>query len=114
RRRAALRLLQGSGAAINSSRSEGGANAVGEAIVAGVPPLVSAIPGSLGLLGADWPATFPPGDARALCDLILRVERDGAFRDDLVARLRALAPRFARAVEVAAWQRLLAELPPVA
>ena len=57
-RRRALRLLQGSHACVSSSFSEGGANAVGEAIVAGVPPLVTAIQGSFGLVGSDWPATF--------------------------------------------------------
>ncbi len=111
-RRRALRLLQGSQVMVSSSLSEGGANAVGEAIVAGVPPLVTAIEGSLGLLGADWPAVFPVGDARALADLILRVERDPPFVAELRRRLRELAPRFAPAREVASWRRILQALAP--
>ena len=111
-RRRALRVLQGSQAMVSSSLSEGGANAVGEAIVAGVPPLVTAIEGSLGLLGADWPAVFPVGDARALADLILRVERDPPFVAELRRRLRVLAPRFAPAREVASWRRILQTLAP--
>ena len=91
---------------------EGGANAVGEAIVAGVPPMVTAIAGSLGLLGVDWPATFPVGDARALADLILRVERDATFTADLRRRLCALAPRFHRRHEIASWRALLAQWAP--
>lgn len=108
----ALRLLQGARAMVSSSRSEGGANVVGEAIVAGVPPLVTAIPGSLGLLGADWPAQFPVDDADALAALLLRCERDAAFLADLHARLRALAPAFARSQELAAWRALLRQVAP--
>lgn len=111
-RRRALRLLHGSAVMVSSSLSEGGANAVGEAIVAGVPPLVTAIPGSLGLLGADWPATFPVGDARRLADLILRAEHEPPFVADLRRRLRALAPRFARAHEIDSWRRILSALAP--
>jgi putative glycosyltransferase (TIGR04348 family) len=111
-RRRALRLLQGSHVLVSSSHSEGGANAVGEAIVAGVPPLVTAIPGSLGLLGEDWPATFAVGDARGLADLLLRAAHDAAFLGDLRARLVPLAPRFARPREIASWQQLLARVVP--
>ena len=110
RHRAARRFLTASRALLSTSLSEGGANAVSEAIVAGVPPLVTAIPGSLGLLGADWPAAFPVGDATALADLLLRAERDAAFYGDLRARLRLLAPAFAPAREVAAWRELLRDL----
>lgn len=110
RHRAARRFLGASRALLSTSLSEGGANAVSEAIVAGVPPLVTAIPGSFGLLGADWPATFPVGDARALADLLLRAERDATFYDDLRGRLRVLAPAFAPTREVAAWRALLHDL----
>lgn len=110
RHRAARRFLSASRALLSTSRSEGGANAVSEAIVAGVPPLVTAIPGSLGLLGADWPAAFPVGDAAVLAELLLRAERDAAFYADLRARLRGLAPAFSPAREVAAWRELLGDL----
>ncbi|MEZ5965256.1 MAG: glycosyltransferase [Planctomycetota bacterium] len=112
RRRRALRVLQGSHVLVNSSQHEGGANAVGEAIVAGVVPVVSAIPGSLGLLGADWPAAFPVGDAAALAALLLRLERDVAFGARLHQRLRDLAPRFGRARELASWRRVLGAAAP--
>jgi putative glycosyltransferase (TIGR04348 family) len=94
------------------SRMEGGANVISEAAVMGVSVLVSAIPGSLGLLGADYPGAFPVGDAPALAALLLRAEREPAFLADLEARVRAVAPLFTPAREQAAWQSLLAELFP--
>ncbi|PSQ93129.1 MAG: TIGR04348 family glycosyltransferase, partial [Proteobacteria bacterium SW_6_67_9] len=78
---------------------EGGANVVSEACVAGLPVIASDIPGNRGLLGADYPALFPAGDAAALRELMLRVERDPGFRTDLGARCRALAPLFTPAAE---------------
>lgn len=111
-RRQALRYLQGSHVLVNSSLHEGGANALGEAIVAGVVPVVTAIPGSLGLLGADWPAVFPVGDDGALAALLLRMERDAAFTTTLRQRLRCMAPRFARAHEVASWRRIVQAVAP--
>ncbi len=108
--RAARRFLASCRALVSTSLSEGGANAVSEAIVAGVPPIVTAISGSLGLLGRDWPAAFPVGDARALAALLLRAERDAEFYGELRARLTQLAPAFAPAREVAAWRALLGEL----
>ena len=77
--------------ALSTSRSEGGSNVLSEALAARVPPLVSAVPGNLGILGADWPGAFPAGDARALAELLSRFERDGAFRTDLARRVRGLA-----------------------
>jgi putative glycosyltransferase (TIGR04348 family) len=107
---AVRRLLVRSHAMVISSLSEGGANVVSEAAVAGVPVLASRMDGNVGLLGRDYPGYFPVGDTAALARLLRRVERDPQF----VLRLRrALAPRaalFRPAREIAAWRRLLAEL----
>ena len=43
-----------------SSLSEGGANVISEAVVAGLPILASFIDGTVGLLGPDHPGYFPP------------------------------------------------------
>ena len=48
-----------------TSRLEGGANVVSEAIASGVPVLSSYIAGSVGILGADYPGYFPVGDTDA-------------------------------------------------
>jgi hypothetical protein len=57
--RAALKLLASSHAMIISSRMEGGANVVSEAIRIGVPVIASRISGNVGLLGAAYPAYYP-------------------------------------------------------
>ena len=107
---AVRRLLARSHAMVISSLSEGGANVISEAAVAGVPVLASRIDGNVGLLGADYPGYFPVGDTRALARLLQRLEREQHF----VARLRKAlvwrAPLFRPARETAAWRRLLAGL----
>lgn len=109
-RAAVQKLLRQSHAMVLSSLTEGGANVISEAIVAGVPVLASHMDGNVGLLGADYPAYFPVGDTNALAQLLQRIEGDRRF----VARLRRAiarrAPLFRPEREVAAWRRLLAEL----
>jgi putative glycosyltransferase (TIGR04348 family) len=84
-------LIARARAMVISSRMEGGANVVSEAIAAGTPVIASRIPGNLGLLGRDWPATFPVGDAPALAALLARVAAEPAFLDGLRAAIRARA-----------------------
>jgi putative glycosyltransferase (TIGR04348 family) len=93
-----------------SSRMEGGANAVGEAIVAGVPILASRIPGSVGLLGDDYPGYFEAGDTRGLAELLRRVETDPGFLASLERWCAALRPLFEPAREAKAWAKLLDEV----
>jgi putative glycosyltransferase (TIGR04348 family) len=93
-----------------TSRSEGGANAVGEAVVCGTPVVSSRIDGSTGMLGDDYPGLFPAGDAAALAALLWRCEQDGGFLGELRARCAALAPLFAPEREREAWRELLREL----
>ena len=109
-RAAVQKLLQRSHAMVLSSRSEGGANVISEAVVAGVPILASRMDGNVGLLGAEYPGYFPVGDSKALARLLRRIETDPRF----VARLRRAiarrAPLFKPEREMAALRRLLAEL----
>src|SRR4029077_6028274 len=105
------RLLARSHAMVISSLSEGGANVISEAVVAGVPILASRMDGNVGLLGADYPGYFPVGAPEGLPRLLWGIEADARF----VARLRRAitrrAPLFKPEREVAAWRKLLAELP---
>lgn len=105
---AVRRLLAQSHAMVISSLSEGGANVISEATVAGVPILASRIDGNVGLLGADYPGYFPVGDTKALARLLRRLEREPSFGARLRKALALRAPRFRPAREVAAWRHLLA------
>lgn len=94
-----------------SSRLEGGANVVSEAIVNGVPVLASRIAGNVGLLGEDYPGYFPVGDTAALAHLIERAVRDRVYYRALEAACARRRPLFEPRRERARWQALLAELP---
>jgi putative glycosyltransferase (TIGR04348 family) len=109
-RRRALRILAGSHLLILPSRLEGGANAVSEALAAGVPILATRIPGSIGLLGRDDPGLFPVGGTRPLARLLWRCESEPRFETRLRRRCARLAPRFRPAAERDAWRGLLREL----
>jgi putative glycosyltransferase (TIGR04348 family) len=106
----ALARLAGSRLLCVTSRAEGGANVVTEAIACGVPVISSDIEGSRGILGDDHPGTFPVGDRRALATLLARCEEDAGFLDDLRARSVALRHLISPNREVAAWRTLLDEL----
>jgi putative glycosyltransferase (TIGR04348 family) len=106
------RLLRRARAMVLSSKSEGGANVISEAVAAGVPVLASRIDGSVGLLGRDYPGYFPVGDTVALARLLHRIEADPKF----LLRLRQAAAQraylFRPARERAAWKRLIGEIAP--
>jgi putative glycosyltransferase (TIGR04348 family) len=106
----ARRVLAASQLCTVSSRMEGGANVMSEAIVAGVPVLASRIDGNTGILGADYPGLFDPGDTRELARLLRRAETDNDFLSDLHRRVKQLAPLFAPERERCAWDELLREL----
>ncbi len=83
------RLLGRVRAMVLSSRSEGGANVISEAIVAGVPTLASRIEGSVGLLGRNYPGYFPVGNTQALARLLHRIRDRCTFPPMLAPRDRA-------------------------
>ncbi|HEY6002796.1 MAG TPA: selenoneine biosynthesis selenosugar synthase SenB [Anaeromyxobacter sp.] len=106
----ALCALAASRALVVSSRHEGGANVVSEAIACGIPVLSTWIAGSVGVLGADYPGFYPVGDDAALADLLRRLEEEPAFDAALRARIAALEPLVAPEREEEAWRSLLAEM----
>lgn len=93
-----------------TSRMEGGANVVSEAVMAGLPVIASGIPGSVGLLGPGYPGYFPVGDTARLRALLLSAETDPLFYASLQAACRARRAQFSEASERQGWARLLAEL----
>jgi len=109
-----FQLLATSHVMVLSSRMEGGANVIGEALAVGVPVIASNIEGSAGLLGADYPGLYPVGNPAALSALLLRAETEPAFLAQLAAHCRIRAAQFAPERERAAWQQLLATIAPSA
>jgi len=86
----ALQWLASSHAMVISSRMEGGANVVCEALRIGVPILASRISGNVGLLGERYGGYFKVGDERDLARLIERAMEKSFYRKlkSQVARLR--------------------------
>lgn len=104
-------LMRQSELMVLSSRSEGGARVIGEAVVEGLAILATRIDGVTGLLGDDYPGLFPVGDTEALAALLTKAETDPGFLSALREGLRRLAARFDPARERQAWEELLASLP---
>ncbi|MBM3368823.1 MAG: TIGR04348 family glycosyltransferase [Betaproteobacteria bacterium] len=98
----ALRWLASSHVLVVSSRMEGGANVVSEAIRIGVPVLASRIPGNVGLLGTDYPGYYALGDDAALAALLARARADAGFYRRLLAWMRKLRPMVAPRSEAGA------------
>lgn len=98
----ALRWLASSHVLVMSSRMEGGANVVSEAIRIGVPVLASRIPGNVGLLGVGYPGYFPPGDEAALAALLARAQADAGFYRRMLQWMPRLRPMVAPRNEAAA------------
>lgn len=106
----ALELLAGSRLMLLTSRLEGGANVVTEALACGTPVLSTRIDGSVGILGADYPGYFPVGDADALAALLARAERDEEFYGELEERCHQRAPLADPDRERGRWAELMEEL----
>jgi putative glycosyltransferase (TIGR04348 family) len=106
----ALAVLAASDVTVLSSRMEGGAGALSEALALGVPVIAARVPGIVGVLGPRHPGLYRVGDTAALARRLRRAETDVTF----LTRLRRASERLAHLVdprrEFAAWRRLLAEL----
>jgi len=105
----ALHWLCRSHLMVISSRMEGGANAIAEAVCAGVPVLASAIPGNIGMLGSDYPGYYPPGDETALARLLTKAMRHQAYYQSLRRGIAARRHLFRPQSEQASLTRLLRE-----
>jgi putative glycosyltransferase (TIGR04348 family) len=74
-----LKALSQSRLMVISSRMEGGAHVVSEAIALGVPVIASDIPGNRGLLGDDYLGYYSVGDEAELASLLYRAETMPVF-----------------------------------
>jgi putative glycosyltransferase (TIGR04348 family) len=107
---ATRRWIARSRALVHTSRMEGGANVVIEALRSNVPVLASRIEGNVGLLGEHYDGYFPVGDAGALAALMQRFAHDAAFVAHLATQCAALQSLYTQAAEAAAVRRLLADM----
>lgn len=106
-RESTLRAIARSRLLVISSKMEGGANVVAEAISLSVPILASRVGGNVGMLGGDHSGYFPVGDTRALATLMRRAEEDIPFYSTLMHRCRVLQHLFLPSRERASWGLLL-------
>lgn len=107
-----LQWLARSNIMVISSRMEGGAHVVSEAIAIGVPVIASDIPGNRGLLGDDYPAYFPVGDIKALSELLYKAESNPIFYQKLnkaiLTRKKLVQPELERKSIQVLMKKLLA------
>lgn len=85
---------------------QGRANVASETLVAGVPILAPAMPGSIGRLGHDHPGCFPVRHTGALATLLHQGKTDRQFLEALRRHCAARAPLFSPAHERDAWHAL--------
>ena len=103
-------ILENGSLCVLSSRMEGGANVLSEAIAASVPILASHIDGNVGILGADFPGYFHVGDSRQLARLLTRAETSREYLAELRAWSKSLALLADPAREEKAWSDLIDEV----
>jgi putative glycosyltransferase (TIGR04348 family) len=106
-RNKALALLASSDLLVQSSRMEGGANTVCEAIACGTPVLASRVSGNIGILGARYPGLYDLGDTKALAALIKRAVISPAFYERLRSACEALRPLVDPRRERRCWQDVM-------
>jgi len=109
-RRRVRQILKKGSLCVLSSRMEGGANVLSEAIAASVPILASRIDGNVGILGADYPGYFDVGDTAQLARLLTRAETSSRYLAELKAWGESLAFLAEPAREEQAWSKMIAEL----
>jgi putative glycosyltransferase (TIGR04348 family) len=79
---------------IISSKMEGGANVIIEAITNGTPVLASRISGNVGMLGSDYPGYFELGDSAQLAALLSRCMSEPSYLELLKKYGQRRARRF--------------------
>jgi putative glycosyltransferase (TIGR04348 family) len=103
-----LQRIQRAHLLVHTSRMEGGAHVLMEAICSGTPVLASRIEGNMGLLGEDYTGVFEPGDAPGLAERLLAYrhpENGSALVAHLQHQCALRAPLFEPQAERAALHR---------
>jgi putative glycosyltransferase (TIGR04348 family) len=108
-----LQRIQRAHLLVHTSRMEGGAHVLMEAVCSGTPVLASRIDGNVGLLGEDYAGLFEPGDAQGLAHLLraCRAPQTGhALMAHLAQQCALRAPLFEPRAERAALHRWVQDL----
>lgn len=105
-----LKLLSQSRFMVISSRMEGGAHVVSEAIALGIPVIASDIPGNRGLLGEDYLGYYPVGDEGALATLLSHCETSPDFYASLKKQIHLRKDLVSPEREMQSIQKMLARL----
>ena len=103
-------ILSKSFLCVLSSRLEGGANVLSEAIAASVPIIASRVDGNVGILGKGYPGYFEVGNTTQLARLLTRAETSSAYLAELKAWTKGLAVLADPSREEKAWSDLINEL----
>jgi len=107
---ATRRRIQRAHVLVHTSRMEGGAHVVMEAVRSGTPVLASRIDGNVGMLGADYAGYFEWDNAHQLVALLRHCRHEPAFLAHLQAQCAARATLFAPEAERLALRQLVTEL----
>ena len=112
---ATRRRIQRAHVLLHPSRIEGGAHVVMEAVRSGTAVVASRVDGNVGMLGRDYEAYFPLGDAQYAAGLLLQCRQEpsapgGGLLGRLMVQCQARAPLFEKARERALLHQLVAEL----
>lgn len=102
--------IAGAHVLVHTSRMEGGAHVVIEAVRSGTPVLATRIDGNVGLLGDDYPGYVEPADAEGLARCLRQLRDDPAMLAAWTEAAGRLAPRFEPDAERSALRTLLADL----
>ncbi|MBS7807468.1 selenoneine biosynthesis selenosugar synthase SenB [Variovorax sp. PCZ-1] len=94
---------------VHTSKMEGGAHVIMEAVCSGTPVLASRMDGNVGMLGGGYDGYFPVGDASALAALLRRCKNEPTFLDHLSSQCALRAPLFSPLSEQTALLQLVAK-----
>jgi putative glycosyltransferase (TIGR04348 family) len=93
---------------VHTSKMEGGAHVIMEAVCSGTPVLASRMDGNVGMLGGGYDGYFPVGDAQALAAMLRLCQNEPAFLDHLASQCALRAPLFAPLAEQASLLKIIA------
>ena len=105
----ALERIASSHLLVNSSKIEGGAAVICEAVVAGTPVLATGISGNIGFLGEGYEGLFDVGNTRQLREMLLRAEEDAEFLGRLKEQCESRRHLFDPDFEKRKWADLIEE-----